>query len=142
MTLDLDELERKAKVALSYDPDPGEDPWFRGRLHPDAVLALIERVRAAEETQACEHGISGPRCFECPDGVTQHWRGVRELQERVRTAEAMQKSCNVANANLEARVRELERLNEQSLRLAESQSEAYGQAMTRVATLDILRGGR
>lgn len=46
MTLDLDELERKAKEGTDrglpyYD-------WLSGRLHPRIVLALIERVRAAE----------------------------------------------------------------------------------------------
>lgn len=114
MTLDLDELERKAKAALVCKPEPwtplvdssGGGAWiheignsdYDGQLptpvieyactaSPSVVLALIERVRKAETSQACEHGISGPRCPECPDGVTQHWAGVRELQERVRELE-------------------------------------------------------
>lgn len=41
MTLDLDELERKAKAVLA---DGG--PW----AHPATVLALIERVRDLETT--------------------------------------------------------------------------------------------
>lgn len=37
--LDLDELEQKARVVLAHG-----GPW----AHPETVLALIERIRAAE----------------------------------------------------------------------------------------------
>lgn len=110
MTLDLDELERKAKERAQED-EWGESSlrrdWGENIAPPRVVLALIERVRAAETSQACEHGISGPRCPECPDGVTQHWVGVRELQERVRVLDRYK---TAALKTMDALTREYEAL--------------------------------
>lgn len=53
MTLDLDELERKAKAVIASNanlPD-GEPPYSMGLAASD-VLALIERVRALERYKA------------------------------------------------------------------------------------------
>lgn len=61
MTLDLDELERKAKAALwPDDTEPKTHEHFvaliamQEAVTPSAVLALIERVRDAEAEKAAD----------------------------------------------------------------------------------------
>lgn len=49
-TLDLDELERLAKIAQAYAGAVENNGWSRDHLHPSVVLALIERLRALEKT--------------------------------------------------------------------------------------------
>lgn len=93
-TLDLDELERKAKAACSDDDGPLECTDIG--MERVADLEFIAAARAAGG------GWVNGAMYGAPT--------VLALIERVRAAEGALKSCNVANANLVERVLELERL--------------------------------
>lgn len=77
MTLDLDELEENARAAAEWVNDP--HAWNNGRLAPDVVLALIERVRLAEnvgsEWMALQEAAGFPS-----DGMS---RGVKDVSDAV-----------------------------------------------------------
>lgn len=76
MTLDLDDLERKAKAALEETDDRAPHDWdalspkadktatLHSELTPAVVLALIERVRELERTYVAP---SEWRCDGCGD---------------------------------------------------------------------------
>ena len=93
MTLDLDELERKAKAATSGEL--ADVARLARAIEPSVVLALIERLRIAEAVGDEWRELQCAAGFP-DDGMTRSVKDVRDsvvlMRERVRELETANES--------------------------------------------------